>query len=79
MKRLKKKKLLFAFVDLEKPFDWVPREVIYFALRQKVDGDMSLNKDCCFSWRETIKFIFCEGWKVYPCGVGGERVGRNSI
>ena len=46
MKRLKKKKLFFAFVDLEKPFDWVPGEVILFALRQKVDGDMSLYKDC---------------------------------
>ena len=40
------KKLFFASVDLEKPFDWVPREVIHFALRQKVDGDMSLYKDC---------------------------------
>ena len=31
----KNKKLFFIFVDLEKVFDWVPREVIHFALRWK--------------------------------------------
>ena len=30
--RAKNKKLFFIFVDLEKAFDWVPREVICFAL-----------------------------------------------
>ena len=50
--RAKKKKLLFKFVDLEKAFDWVPREFIYFALRWKgvseylVNGAMSLYKGC---------------------------------
>ena len=40
------------FVDLKKAFDWVPREVIHFALRQKgvpeylVNGVMSLYKGC---------------------------------
>ena len=33
--RAKKKKLFFVFVDLGKAFDWVPREVICFALRWK--------------------------------------------
>ena len=48
--RAKNKKLLFIFVDLEKAFDWLPREVIRFALRQKgvteylVDGVISLYK-----------------------------------
>ena len=32
--RAKNKKLLFIFVDLEKAFDQVPREVICFALRR---------------------------------------------
>ena len=50
--RAKNKKLFFVFVDLEKAFDWVPREVIRFALRRKgvpeylVNGVMSLY-DCC--------------------------------
>ena len=43
-----KNKLLFIFVDLEKAFDWKPREVTCFALRQKgvpeylVNGVISL-------------------------------------
>ena len=47
-----KKKLFFIFVDLEKAFDQVPREVIYFALGQKgvpeylVRGVVSLYKGC---------------------------------
>ena len=48
--RAKNKKLFFRFVDLENSFDWVPREVIHFALSQKgvpeylVSGVMSLYK-----------------------------------
>ena len=47
-----KTKLFFMFVDLEKAFDWVPREVICFALSWKgapeylVNGAMSLYKVC---------------------------------
>ena len=50
--RTKNKKLFFVFVDLEKAFDQVPREVIHFALRWKgvpeylVNRVMSLYKDC---------------------------------
>ena len=50
--RAKNKKLLFVFVDLEKAFDRVPREVIRFALRRKgvpeylVNGVMSLYEGC---------------------------------
>ena len=46
--RFKNKNLFFIFVNLEKAFDWVPREIICFALRWKcapeylVDGVMSL-------------------------------------
>ena len=45
--RAKNEKLFFIFVDLEKAFDLVPREVICFALRRKgvpeylVEGVMS--------------------------------------
>ena len=44
--------MFFVFVDLEKGFDRVPREVIHFPLRQKdapeylVNEVMSLYKDC---------------------------------
>ena len=41
--RAKNKKLFFIFVDLEKAFDWVPTEVVWFALRQK---GLSLYKGC---------------------------------
>ena len=51
--RSKNKKLFFVlFVNLEKAFDQVPREVIHCALRQKgiqeylVDGAMSFYKSC---------------------------------
>ena len=51
------------FVDMEKAFDQVPREVICSALSWKgvleylVNDIMSLYKDC-----NTIKFIFCKSW-----------------
>ena len=54
------------FVDLEKAFDRVPREVTRFDLRKKgvpeylVDSVMSLQKDSNLSSQGTIKFIFCE-------------------
>ena len=66
--RAKSKKLFFEFVDLEKAFDQVPREVICFALRLKgvpeylVNGVVSLYKGCKTAVSVdggTIKFIFC--------------------
>ena len=50
--RARNKKLFFVFVDLEKAFDQVPREVIRFYVRRKdvpeymVDRVMSLYKGC---------------------------------
>ena len=50
--RAKNKKLCLVFVYLERAFDWVPREVIRFALRRKgvpeylVNGVMPLHKGC---------------------------------
>ena len=50
--RAKSKNLFFIFVDLEKAFDWVPREVNCVALRRKdvpeylVNGFMSLYEVC---------------------------------
>ena len=50
--RAKNKKLFFVFVDLEKAFDRVPREVIRFALKRKgvpeyfVNGVMPLYEGC---------------------------------
>ena len=69
----KNKKLFFIFVDMEKTFDWVPREVINFALRRNPSkyprtfggcSYVSLQrlKSCCLSWWGPIKFIFCESW-----------------
>ena len=29
-----KKKIYFAFVDLEKAFDWVPRSILWWAMRK---------------------------------------------
>ena len=60
--RAKNKKLFFIFVDLEKAFDWVPTEVVWFALRQK---GLSLYKGCKIAVSVdggTIKSIFCESW-----------------
>ena len=48
----KNMKLFFMFIDLEKAFNWVPREMICLALRQKgvseylVNGVMSPCKGC---------------------------------
>ena len=50
--RANKKKLFFTFLDLEKAFDRVPREVIRFTLRRKgvplylVNRVMSLYRGC---------------------------------
>ena len=47
-----KEEVFLVFVDLEKDFDWVPREVIRYPLRLNsapeylVDGAMSLHKGC---------------------------------
>ena len=35
--------LFFIFADLEKVFDWVAREVIFFALRQKSVPEFLVN------------------------------------
>ena len=69
--RAKIKKLFFIFVNMEKAFEWEPREVICFALKQEsvpeylVNGVMSLykgSKTVVSVDGETIKFIFCESW-----------------
>ena len=69
--RARNKKLFFIFVDLEKAFDWVSREINRFALRRKgvpeylVNGVMPLYKGCKTAASAdggTIKFIFCESW-----------------
>ena len=43
----KKKKLYYAFVDLEKAFDRVPREVVRWALRKLSDIQSSPIGDEC--------------------------------
>ena len=42
--RAKNKKLFFVFVDLEKAFDWLPREVTRFALWWKGVPEFLLNR-----------------------------------
>ena len=42
--RAKNKKLFFIFVDLEKAFNRVPRDVICFALRQKGVSEYLVNE-----------------------------------
>ena len=65
------KKVVFIFVDLEKAFDRLLREIIRFFFRWKgvpeylVNGVISLYKGCKTAVSvngETIKFIFCESW-----------------
>ena len=46
--RAKNKKLFFVFVDLEKAFDQMPREVICFALRPKGVQEYLVNELCLF-------------------------------
>ena len=46
--RAKNKKLFFVFVDLEKAFDRVPREVIRFGLRRKGVLEYLVNGICLF-------------------------------
>ena len=48
-----KNKLFFIFLDLEKAFNQVPREVIDFAFRQKVVPEYLVNGLCLF-----IKLLF---------------------
>ena len=64
--RAKNKKLFFIFVDLEKAFDWVPREVVHFALRRMdvpgylVNEGISPYKSCknalLFDWELSSLF-----------------------
>ena len=42
-----KNKLFFVFFGLEKAFEWVPREVIYFALRRGGDCPRVFGKWGC--------------------------------
>ena len=42
--RAKNKKLFFIYVDLQKVFDWVPTEVICFALRWKSVPEYLVNR-----------------------------------
>ena len=69
--RVKNKKLFFIFVDLEKAFDRVPREVTRLTLRRKgvpeylVNRVMSLYKGCKTAVSvngELSRSFFCESW-----------------
>ena len=53
--RAKNMKLFFIFVDLEKDFDRVPREVICFALRWKGVAEYLVNGLCLFI--EVVKLL----------------------
>ena len=52
--KAKNKKLFFIFVDLEKAFDRVPREVIRFALRRKGVPEYLVN----------VVISLCKGYKT---------------
>ena len=70
--RAKNKKLFFLFVDLEKAFDRMPREVICFALRWKggpeylVNGVMSLYKGCKTVVSVSVKVGVHQGSALSP-------------
>ena len=57
----KKKKLYYGFVDLEKPFDWVPKEVVRWALRKLgldewlIGTVMALYTDVCTVVRTDVE------------------------
>ena len=68
--RVKNKKLFFIYVDLQKVFDWVPTEVICFALRWKSVPEYLVNRSK--TWLEST-FTYhgngcsdrtCEGWFI---------------
>ena len=62
----------FIFVDLEKAFDWVSREVIHFASRQKDVPEYLVNEvmSLCYKGCKTAVSVdgeqsssfFCESW-----------------
>ena len=70
--------LFFIFADREKVFDWVAREVIFFALRQKsvpeylVNAVLSLYKGCktalpvdwSLSSAFTVKVVVHQGYAL---------------
>ena len=55
--------LFFIFADLEKVFDWVAREVMFFALRQKSVPEYFVCRTCVrhkCSVEEKLEFKRCE-------------------
>ena len=46
--RAKNKLVFFIFVDLEKAFDWVPKEVLCFALMRKGVPEYLVNRVMSF-------------------------------
>ena len=53
--RAKNKKLFFIFVDMEKTFDWVPREVINFALRRNPSKYTRIFGGCSYVSLQRLK------------------------
>ena len=76
------KELWMAFVDLEKAFDRVPREVVWWALRWKKGMELKglrVNIGKTKVMRCQVRIGQAEDSGKYPCGMCREGVGDNSI
>src|SRR6266446_4178714 len=77
----KKRELWIAFIDLEKAFDRVPRDVLWWALRcvGMEEKGLRVNMGKTKVMKCQVRAGQAENSGKWPCGVCRKGVGRNSI